>query len=618
MLQSMRSTGAKYLVWIVLVAVPFVFIFLFYQTSGLSSRGPATATSAVASINGREISLIDWQRVLSQREQEANQRLGRQLTLDEQKQLEQSVFDELVDNILLDQELARRHIGVTDAEIVEAARTSPPQDLMSAPQLQTDGKFDQQKYLRFLSSPMAKEEGLLTSLEALYRQQIPREKLYEQIAAGVFVSDEQLWDLWRDTHDSAQISFVRFVPDSTQEAAAVITDADLHSYYNEHQDDLTRKGQAVVSLVMLPRIITHADSAAALAHLLALRAHIAKGANLADSAIFADSAKQESNDSASATHGGSLGWGKHGRFVPEFESAAWALKPGEISAPVLTPFGYHLIRMDRRQGDSALFSHILFRIQQSDSSSALLNARADSLERLGAQAESPEQFDHAAKVMNLTPLSVHVTESTPVFWNGHQVPSVGTWAFGGAKVGESSELYEGTDGFYLARLDSLTPGGLPSFVAAEPNLRRLVAVEKAQDALTTPARQLATKAATTSLQQAAKTAKLPVVTTPVFTPTGYVPDVGRMNEVVGAAFGIPVGSVSAPIKAASDVFVIHVDRRVAADSATWAKQKDTQRQNVLRDLRRQRVEEFLNDLHEIARIVDNRKAVEAANQKAST
>jgi peptidyl-prolyl cis-trans isomerase D len=611
-LQSMRSTGAKYLIWIVLVAVPFVFIFLFYQTSGLSSRGPATATSTVASVNGEEISLIDWQRVLSQREQEANQRLGRQLTLDEQKQLEQNVFDELVDNILLDQELARRHIGVTDAEIIEAARTSPPPDLMNAPQLQTDGKFDEQKYLRFLSSPMAKEEGLLTGLEAFYRQQIPREKLSEQIAAGVFVSDEQLWSLWRDTHDSAQISFVRFVPDSAEEAAAVITDADLRSYYDQHHDELTRKGQAVVSIVMLPKVITHADSAATLAHLLALRAQIEKGAN------FADIAKQQSSDSASAIHGGSLGWGKHGRFVPEFESAAWALKPGQVSGPVLTPFGYHLIKMDSARGDSALFSHILLRIQQSDSSAALLNARADSLERLGAQAETPEQFDHAIKVMGLTPSTVHVTEETPLFWNGHQVPSVGTWAFGGAKVGESSELYEGTDGFYLARLDSLTPGGLPSFAAAEPTLRRLVAVEKAQDALVAPARQLATQAAATSLEQAAKAAKLPVVTTPVFTPTGYVPDVGRMNEVVGAAFGLPVGAISSPIETSSDVFVIHVDRRVPTDSAAWVKQKDTQRQNVLRDLRRQRVDEFLTDLHEVARIVDNRKAIEAATQKAST
>ena len=612
MLQAMRSTGAKYLIWIAGVAIPFVFIFLFYQTSGLSSRGPATATTPIAKVNGRDVSLIDWQRLITQRDQEASQRLGRQLTLDEREQLEQQVFDEMVNNILLDQELARRHIGVTDAEIIDAARNSPPPDLMSAPQLQTDGKFDQQKYLRFLSSPMAKEQGFLNGLEAMYRQEIPREKLYAQIASGVYVTDQQLWNLWRDTHDSARISFVRFAPDSATEAGATITQADLQNYYNTHKDELTRKGQAVLSIVMLPRTITHADSAATLAHLLALRDQIQKGAK------FEDVAKRESNDSASAAQGGSLGWGKHGRFVPQFESAAWALKPGEVSGPVLTPFGYHLIKMDQHQGDSALFSHILLRIQQSDSTAARLNARADSLERLGAQQESPAQFDHAAQTMGLTRGTVHVTEGTPVFWNGHQVPSVGTWAFGTAKPGESSELYEGPDGFYLARLDSLTPGGLPSIAAAEPTVRKLVAQEKALDLLLVPARRLATQATATSLEQAAKAAKLTVVNSPSFTPTGYVPDVGRMNEVIGAAFGLPVGTVSDPIKTSSAVFVIHVDHRVPADSAAWVKQKEDQRQTVLRDLQRQRVEEFLSDLREIASVTDNRKAVEAAAQKTST
>src|SRR5215472_9198230 len=120
----MRSSGTKYFIWVAGVAIPFVFIFLFYQTSGLSTRGPASATTPVAKVNGRDVSLIDWQRIVTQRDQEATQRLGRQLTLDERQQLEQNVFDEVVNNILLDQELARRHIGVTNAEIIDAARNS--------------------------------------------------------------------------------------------------------------------------------------------------------------------------------------------------------------------------------------------------------------------------------------------------------------------------------------------------------------------------------------------------------------------------------------------------------------------------------------------------------------
>ena len=588
-------------------------IFLFYQTSGLSGRDRATATTPVAAVNGREIPITEWLRTTEQRETEASQRAGRPLTLDERKQVEQQAFDEIVSNILLEQELSRRGIGVSDDEIREAARTSPPPELMNAPQLQTDGHFDPDKYVRFLSSPMAKQQGVLAQLEAMYRAQIPREKLFEQVAADVYITDAQLWNLWRDTHDTAQITVARFVPDTGALAGGPApSEATLRAYYDQHHDELTAKGHAVISLLTIPRVVSAADTAAALAHLVAVKQEIEKGAK------FEDVAKRESVDSASAVNGGSLEWGRRGRFVPQFENAAWALKPGQLSDPVLTPFGYHLIKMDQRQGDSALFRHILIRIQQSDSSAARTNARADSLERLAAQQETPGPFDHAATAMGLTPVKLDVTDGSAVMWQGRQVPSVGTWAFSGAKVGESSEMFETDGAYYLARLDSLAPGGLPSFEAALPTIKRKLAVQAALDQELAKAQQFAKQAAATSIDQAAAANKISVTKSPPFTRTSFVPDVGQMNQAVGAAFSLPVGAVSEPIKTSNALFVIRVDRRVPADSAAWAKQKDSQRQSLLRTLRQQRVEEFLADLRQVAKITDNRKLIEASSRRSET
>ena len=88
MLQQMRG-GAKY-IWLA-IFIFFVVGFLLYQTSGLSSRSANTTSTVVASVNGEEILLASWQAQLSRREQEAQQRAGRSLTLDEQKRLEQLV-----------------------------------------------------------------------------------------------------------------------------------------------------------------------------------------------------------------------------------------------------------------------------------------------------------------------------------------------------------------------------------------------------------------------------------------------------------------------------------------------------------------------------------------------
>jgi peptidyl-prolyl cis-trans isomerase D len=607
-LKTMRS-AAKY-IWI-FVAVLFILGFLLYQTSGLSGN-TANARTPIASVNGEDITVTEWVRATQQHATQASQRLGRPLSLDERQQVDQEAFDELVSELLLRQELDRRDIRVTDAEVIDAARTSPPPEFMNVPQLQTDGRFDQAKYLRFLSSPMAKEQGVLAGLEAMYRSRIPQEKLFEQIAAGVYVTDGQLWSLWRDTHDTAQVTAVRLAPGTANEAGPPPTDAEMRDYYDHHHDELTRKGEASVSVVAIPRLVTSTDTAATLARLTTIRHDIEGGAK------FEDIAKRESADSASAVNGGSLEWGKRGRFVPQFEAAAWALKPGEISGPVLTAYGYHLIKMDDRKGDSALFRHILLRIVQSDSSAARVNARADSLERLSAQSESSGQFDHAAKVMGLTPVTLHITEGTAAFLNGRQVPSVSAWAFSGAKVGESSDLYESENGFYLARLDSLAPGGLPPFVAAKPEVTRALARQRALGLLVAKAKELATKAAGSSLEQAAKADTLEAIKSPPFTRTSFVPELGQMTEAVGAAFALPVGAVSAPVKTDNAVFVMRVDRRVASDSAAWLKQKDTQRQTVMETLRRNRFEEFLADLRHVAKVVDNRKLLEAANRRAAT
>ena len=236
---------------------------------------------------------------------------------------------------------------------------------------------------------------------------------------------------------------------------------------------------------------------------------------------------------------------------------------------MLTPFGYHLIRMDARQGDSAEFSHILIKIQQSDSSAARTNAQADSLEKLAAQQDNPAAFDQAAKTLGLKPVSVLISEGSPAYLDGRQIPSVSAWAFSGVKVGETSELQEADRAYYLARLDSLTPGGHPTFEAAKAEARRAVAEQKALDLLVPRARAFATQAAATSLEQAAAADQRTVAKSPAFTPTGYAPELGQMTSVTGAAFALPIGTISTPIVTQHAIYVIRVDRRVPSDRAVW-------------------------------------------------
>jgi peptidyl-prolyl cis-trans isomerase D len=588
----------------------FVGGFLLAETSGLLGRAPVTTSTAVASVNGEDILAVSWFNATQALEQQATQQSGRSLSLDDRQRLKDQAFEELIDASLLKQEYKRRGIVVTDEEIADAARSSPPPQLLQSPELQTNGRFDPQKYQRYLASPAARQEGLLFQLEAYYRDAIPREKLFQQVAAAAYISDARLWQMWRDTRDTAQTSYVAFRPESLPDTGIAVPDNEIADYYEKNKKDFERPARARISVLVIPRAVSPADSAAVRNRILALRERIVKGEK------FEDLAKTESADSTSGAAGGSLGKGVKGRFVPQFEDAAYALNAGELSQPVLTPFGYHLIKVDEKKGDTISVRHILLRIQQSDSAATVTDRKADELARIAASTtDKPEKLDEASRALGIPIQKANVVETDALTINGRYIPSVGSWAFTGARVGETSDLFDAEDGYYLGRLDALTPGGIPTLEQAKPEIRTLLARQKKLEKAMPRARAFATEAAATSLEQAATKATMQVVKSPRFTRVGGAEGIGRLNEAIGAAFSLPLGVVSAPIKTYDAIFVERVDSRVAADSATWEKQKDVQRAQALSQLRQQRVREFLTNLRANANIADRRKEVEAANRQ---
>jgi len=604
----MRAS-AKY-IWIIIVVL-FVGGFLLAQTSGLLGRAPVTNTTPVASVNGEDILASAWYQVTQNLEQDETQRSTQPISLDERQRLMDQAFDQLVSDALLRQEYRRRGITVSDDEILQAARYSPPPQLMQAPDLQTDGQFDPAKYQRLLNSPLAKQNGLLLQLEQYYRSEIPKEKLFDQVATDVYVSDEQLWRRFQDTHDTAQVSFVAFDPERIADSAVRVSDDEVRAYYDTHKKMFDRPGTAKVSVIIVPRAVSAADSAAVRAHALALRARILAGEK------FADVARAESADSVSAANGGSLGNGAKGRFVAPFETAAYALKTGEISQPVLTQFGYHLIKVDARKGDTLTVSHILLHIQQSDSAASKTDRRADSLARMAASTDQPAKFDEAARALQIPVIRSTVVEGNTMTVNGQYIPSVGPWAFQGAKPGETSELFDAEDGYYLARLDSLTPGGALSLDQAKQDIRNYLLRQKKVDALVPQAMNYARVAAVSSMEQAAKLMNLQVVSTKPFTRVTGIPELAQAPEAVGAAFTLPLHTVGEPIRSSGEVVVERVDNRVTASRAAFETQKESLRGQALQQLRQSRVREFLTNLRAVAKVDDKRKQVEASSRRTT-
>jgi parvulin-like peptidyl-prolyl isomerase len=404
------------------------------------------------------------------------------------------------------------------------------------------------------------------------------------------------------------VSFVAFRPSPTA-ADSNVSDADLRKYYDAHKPDFERTGRATVSVLTIPRVVTAADSAAVRDKINRLRAEITGGAK------FEDVAKRESADTISGANGGDLGKGPKGRFVPEFEKALDALKPGEISGPVLSPFGYHLIRLDSRAGDTLQAHHLLLRIEPSDSSQSKIDRLADQLSKIAAGSDQPAKFDEAAKTLGLTPFKVTVTEGAPATYQGKYVPSVSAWAFGGAKTGEISDLFDSEDGYYLARLESVAAGG-NTFEAVKQDVRAKLASDRAVERAVPQANDLATAARASSLEAAAAARKLEVQKTGMVNRSGAASTLG-IGEALGAAFALPVNTVSVPIRQLDAVYVLRVDARKPADKVAFEAQKKAIRAQRQQQLKQQRLQAYYADLRKSAKIDDHRKEIAARARRQS-
>lgn len=139
-----------------------------------------------------------------------------------------------------------------------------------------------------------------------------------------------------------------------------ITDDEVEAFYRQNLDSFQRPGEVRARhiLLQLAPDAPQSEEDAVLARIDGLQAQLASGTD------FAELAKTASEGPSGAS-GGDLGFFGPGRMVPPFEKAAFALQPGQVSGPVRTRFGYHLIKVEeRRGGDPAPLDEVSDAIRQ--------------------------------------------------------------------------------------------------------------------------------------------------------------------------------------------------------------------------------------------------------------
>lgn len=602
MFKILRSK-AKVFYWV--IAGSF---FLFLGLGGLTGRGcqaPGSGSfeaGVVGSVNGKTISAQDYDFTVRQQTAMLRQQAaGGDLNANQYATARERAWQQMVRSSLLEQAIGKRGIKVSDDEVLATFRDNPPMELLNAYR-DENGAIDLERYYADLQNPEADWSRAEAYVRDVY---LPNLKFMEEIAAGAVVTDDEVRQEYaRQTG--------RAVAEYMGQAFAELGDAfepsdeALQAWYAAHLEDYQRPARARVQAVRFPKEASDADYEDVRQFMAEVREEIVSGRK-----DFAAAAGEYSED-GSARNGGDLGTFDRNRMVAPFTEAAFALPVGEVSEPVRTRFGYHLIEVlsqERDKDSGEVYQiharHILLKVTPGP---ATLDLLRESAEAFRSRVDGNSFAATAqAEAMDLV--------EPDAFIPGRDLPTLpmtlagSNWAFA-AKQGAVSSVFENDQFLYVVhKLEDLPAGPAPL-----EDVRGQVALAVRQDHNREAARAKLAPAVGevqmgTALAVAAANHGLAHALTDTFTINGNVENVGYGTAFNAAALNGTVGQLVPEVETPRGLYAL-IPRWIAPfDEADFAARLEGLRGALLQRKQAEIMEQWFEEQEAQAKIEDHRAAM---------
>lgn len=606
MLDRMRR-HMSWLKWsLAIVCLAFI---IFYIPDFLRGSGADAASGdTIARVEGQEITTGEFRRNYQAQIQAYRSAYGANMSDQLLKQLgvEQQILQQMIDERAALSEANRLGIDVSDEEV--------RQRIIALPAFQENGAFigeaRYQQLLRMQRPPLSPSE-----FEDNIRKSLVIQKLHGAITDWVSIPDKELEQEYRRRNDKVKLAVVTFTADTFRPQVNA-SDADIAGYFEAHKNELkipekrkiryllvdidALRAKVVVSPADIERTYnsnleqyTTPEQVRA-SHILlktegkddaAVKAKaedIAKQAKAG--ADFAELAKKYSEDTDSAKNGGDLDYFGRGRMVPEFEQAVFAMQPGQISDPVKSQFGYHIIKLiDKKAATTRTLAEVKAQITDQLAYEKAQAQAADLAESLGRQISKPADLDKVAKAQGLTVQeSGFFARDEPILGLG-PAPEATNKAFD-MKQGDVAGPLRASRGYIFETLVAKQDPYVPKLDEVKERVRDEVIKQKARDLSAQKASEIAAKLKTASdFEKAAKAAGVEAKTTDLITHDSPIPDIGVAPAVEDKAFSLPVGAVSDPIATDTGTAVIKVLEKKEVTPDEWKAGRDKFREDLLTD-----------------------------------
>jgi peptidyl-prolyl cis-trans isomerase D len=569
----MLSTFRKYtkvFIWVVIVAFVGTIIFAW----GMDITRSKTQKNIIGTINGHDIEYPVYRTYFERLYQEEQAKTETEMNLATLNTVRQRAWDNLVADYLFNREIEARKITVSDDEFYAFLKYRPPTEIQQSESfLSPEGTFDYQKYLAALADP--RFSNLWLQVEYVYRPELSKMKLQDQIVSTARVDESEVRDYFLNANERASVEVINAPVNLYSNVELELSDEELLSYYENHKEDYKTGERVSLDYVKFSKEPTETDWELIRLEIEEIKRMIDAGDDFYELAVAYC-------EDGSAQSGGDLGWFGKGRMVKEFEDVAFALDSGEVSEPVRTQFGWHLIKVEGKKkedgGDQINARHILL----------LIKASTETLDKAYADAVTLRDSITGSDMATAAEKLGFKMTNTGLFSEDKPIPELGyerniiKFAFAN-EAGTLSPIFETDDMVVLTSVAERSPAGIKALEEAEEKVRRdlteYLAKQKCQQDIANIWARIEEGAA---YDKAAEEAGFEAVTSRMISRRDYIRGVGGDPKVIGAVFSLAEpGDMSGPVEYLKGWCILKLVNRQGADLAQYGEMRDSLMQVIL-------------------------------------
>ncbi len=596
MLQSMRES-MKIVLWIVIAAfVGLIFAVWGADITG-SGGGGGKGVMTLGKVNGRDLSAEAFDRAYTEEMNIYRGNTDLPVLPAIAELLREKAWNRMIQAMIIDQELAKAHIVISNEEIVHSIRTNPPDFLRQNEAFLTEGRFDYQKYRQAIDDPSVDWRWL----ENYYRSQLPYDHLRQRVAASARVTEGELRDLYVQSSETVDFSYIAFLPSEFEDTKLEVTEEEGRAWHDSHQNDYRVPPRAALDYVQLVVEPSEADREYLRSRMQEIVERISEGTPFEDLARYY-------SEGPTADQGGEIGIFKRGQMTEKLDEIAFLLDEGEVSDVIEDENTFQIIQVAEKSGSGADLSLRIRQIVLSvETGGETMEAMRIAAEELQAEAEA-SGLREAAKAKSVD------CQTTIRFEEGSYVPGLGDFraanlfAFAG-EIGDASVPIYQNDSYYILGIALRDSAQVERYEEIAGRVKRDVIRQKKLDLAKAGAERFAGATPGSDLEGLARRSGRSVEKVEMISRIGSVPGIGHDSKLVLAAFASPDGETAGPFHTDFGSFYVHREKVTPIDEERYLQEKALLLRSLLSQRQDYMFNKWLEKQVEQAEIVDDRPEI---------